>query len=138
MPVAPAIGSITSLAPTRVGEVDVRSRTRMDAALGDALDATRIGDLRPPVESPLSPIGAPASEPTPQVSFEQVLGRMVDGAASADRAADAQVEALAVGASDDIHGTMISVKEAEISLKLVASVRNKLLDAFHELWRTSV
>ncbi len=74
----------------------------------------------------------------PHVSFEDVFSRMVDGAASADRSANAQVDALAVGASDDIHGTMISVKEAEISLKLVASVRNKLLDAFHELWRTSL
>jgi flagellar hook-basal body complex protein FliE len=82
--------------------------------------------------------GLPQSDATPRVSFEDVFSRMVDGAASADRSADAQVAALANGASDDIHGTMISVKEAEISLKLVASVRNKLLDAFHELWRTSL
>lgn len=80
----------------------------------------------------------PESGATPRVSFEDVFSRMVDGAASADRSARAQVDALAVGASDDIHGTMISVKEAEVSLKLVASVRNKLLDAFHELWRTSL
>jgi len=33
---------------------------------------------------------------------------------------------------------LISTKEAEISLRLVNSVRNKLLDAFHELWRTNV
>jgi flagellar hook-basal body complex protein FliE len=49
-----------------------------------------------------------------------------------------QVRALAAGATDDLHGTMIAVKEAEIGMKLVGSVRNKLLDAFHELWRTSV
>jgi flagellar hook-basal body complex protein FliE len=33
---------------------------------------------------------------------------------------------------------MIAMKEAEISVKLVGSIRNKLIDAFHELWRTSV
>jgi flagellar hook-basal body complex protein FliE len=33
---------------------------------------------------------------------------------------------------------MIAVKEAEISMKLVGSVRNKLVDAFQELWRTNV
>jgi flagellar hook-basal body complex protein FliE len=48
------------------------------------------------------------------------------------------VEALASGAADDLHGTMISVKEADIAVKLVGTVRNKLLDAFNELWRTSV
>jgi len=47
-------------------------------------------------------------------------------------------DAMALGTNDDIHGTMISAKEADISLKLVGAVRNKLLDAFHELWRTNV
>lgn len=49
-----------------------------------------------------------------------------------------KAQALARGATDDLHGTMISVKEAEISMKLVGSVRNKLLDAFHELWRINL
>lgn len=117
-----AVGSIT-LNPTRVGEVDLRPRTPIGEGAGPEGIARGAGQV---------------AETTPQISFENVLGRLVDGAASADRAAEAQVEALAVGASDDLHGTMISVKEAEISLKLVASVRTKLLDAFHELWRTSV
>ena len=46
--------------------------------------------------------------------------------------------AVARGVLDDLHGTMISAKEAEISLHLVGTIRNKLLDAFHEIWRTSV
>jgi flagellar hook-basal body complex protein FliE len=45
---------------------------------------------------------------------------------------------FAAGLSDDIHGTMIAAKEAEISTKLVGSIRSKLLDAFHELWRMNV
>ena len=47
-------------------------------------------------------------------------------------------EAFAAGARDDIHGTMISIKEAEIELKLVGNIRNKLLDAFNDLWRLNV
>jgi len=56
----------------------------------------------------------------------------------ADFTASQKVQALASGAIDDLHGTMIAVKEADIALKLVGSVRTKLLDAFQELWRTSV
>jgi flagellar hook-basal body complex protein FliE len=33
---------------------------------------------------------------------------------------------------------MISLKEADISMKLVGTVRNRLLDAFHELWRINL
>lgn len=72
------------------------------------------------------------------ISFDQVLGDMVASASAAQNAAAAKSEALAAGAIDDVHGTMLSVKEAEISMKLVGTVRNKLLEAFHELWRTSV
>jgi flagellar hook-basal body complex protein FliE len=71
-------------------------------------------------------------------SFTSVLGGALDEANRADFAATKKVEALASGAIDDLHGTMISVKEADIALKLVGSVRSKVLDAFQELWRTSV
>lgn len=80
--------------------------------------------------------------PTPSaagsVSFEQVLGDAVRAASEAQKTAAAKSEAVATGAVDDIHGAMIAVKEAEISMKLVGNIRNKLIDAFHELWRTSV
>ena len=75
---------------------------------------------------------------TGTVTFGDVLEKTVGDASAADHAAQAKVDALAAGTSDDLHGTMIAVKEAEISMKLVGSIRNKLLDAFQELWRTSV
>ena len=46
--------------------------------------------------------------------------------------------AFAAGTSDDIHGTMIATKEADIELKLVANVRSKLVDAFNDLWKMSI
>ncbi len=72
------------------------------------------------------------------ISFATVLAKTVDAANAKEREATARSEALAAGRTDDLHGTMIAMKEADISLKLVGSVRTKLLDAFHELWRTSV
>lgn len=72
------------------------------------------------------------------VSFGDLLASSIGEATALGQAADARSELVARGALDDLHGTMISAKEAEISLKLVGSVRNKLLDAFQELWRTSV
>ncbi len=74
----------------------------------------------------------------PSVGFGEVLGAALERAAEAKSAAAERSDALARGAIDDIHGTMIAVKEAEITMKLVGTVRNKLLDAFQELWRTNV
>lgn len=70
--------------------------------------------------------------------FASFLEGALQTASASGHQATANAEALARGAADDIHGAMISAKEAEISLKLVGAVRNKLLDAFHELWRTNV
>jgi len=83
---------------------------------------------------PTPPGGAaPAS-----VGFEDIFAKTVEQANEQDRAAAVKVDALARGAGDDIHGTMIAVRESEISVKLVGTIRNKLLDAFNEIWRTSV
>ena len=84
--------------------------------------------------APLTPSGSTS----PVDSFSAFLGNAVEEANRADLAANQKVEALASGAIDDLHGTMISVKEAEIAVKLVGTVRNKILDAFQELWKTSV
>lgn len=72
------------------------------------------------------------------VDFGDVLHDAVNRVNAMSERSTHQVEALAAGASDDIHGTMISVQEATIGVRLLGSVRNKLLDAFHEVWRTSV
>ena len=94
----------------------------------DELSPTRT----PPAGSDTTVNGTTAS------TFSGLLGDAVSAASNADRAAEQKVQSLAAGASDDIHGTMIAVKEADISVKLVATIRNRLVDAFHELWRTSV
>ena len=40
--------------------------------------------------------------------------------------------------SDDIHGTMIASKQADIELHLVSNVRTKIVDAINDLLRTSI
>jgi flagellar hook-basal body complex protein FliE len=96
-------------------------------------------------EGALGPTSTPGSvgglsEPSGAtgVSFGDVLGGLVGQAAARGQAAAHKAEALASGAEDDLHGTMIAAKEAEISLKLVGTIRTKLVEAFHELWRTGV
>ena len=85
--------------------------------------------------------GTPQAEKTSKVegpSFESVLKDTAQSASDKIHEAEQKNAALAAGTSDDLHGTMITAKEAEISMKLVGSVRDKLMDAFHELWRINV
>src|ERR1700744_1731343 len=71
-------------------------------------------------------------------SFADILKNTAMAASDKDREASEKMTALADGRSDDLHGTMITMKEADISIKLVGTVRDKLMDAFQQLWRINV
>lgn len=52
--------------------------------------------------------------------------------------AEQKTQDFAKGSLDDIHGTMIAMKEEGIELRLISNVRTKILDAFNDLWRINV
>lgn len=104
------------------------------SAIASIADVSRV---YPTAEVGLGATG-PAPSGTAPVDFGDVLHDAVNRVNAMSERSTRQVEALAAGASDDIHGTMISVQEATIGVRLLGSVRNKLLDAFHEVWRTGV
>jgi flagellar hook-basal body complex protein FliE len=83
--------------------------------------------------TPVGPGSAPAGSGFGSL-FVDALGR----ANAADNIAHDKAVELAAGRTDDIHGTMIEAQKANIELKLVGNVRNKVVDAFYELWRMSV
>jgi flagellar hook-basal body complex protein FliE len=70
--------------------------------------------------------------------FSSLLVDAVSRANAADNVAHTSAVDLASGRTDDIHNTMIDAQKANIELKLVGSIRNKVVDAFYELWRMSV
>lgn len=71
-------------------------------------------------------------------SFASILESTAMAASAKEAKAVEMAKGVANGTLDDLHGTMITMKEADISMKLVGSVRDKLMDAFHELWRINV
>lgn len=104
--------------------------------------------MAPVGATPTLPLVLPQREATP-LQTEQATGEGADifGEMLASAAATANQrinqgqaagEAFAAGATDDIHGTMLALSQADIELKLVGSVRNKVIDAFYELWRMQI
>ena len=100
---------------------------------------TSIPMLQPHEALPLrSEATTPVVPDASAIPFGDMLSEAVMHANAQGVAADHAVQSFAAGARDDIHGTMIAVKEAEIELKLVSNVRTKLVEAFNDLWRMSV
>ena len=71
-------------------------------------------------------------------AFGAVLEQALVNANTQANAAQQAAEAFAAGSRDDIHGTMLALSKADIELKVVGNVRNKIVDAFYELWRMQV
>jgi flagellar hook-basal body complex protein FliE len=68
-------------------------------------------------------------------SFAQQLAQFVGEVDQTQKGAQHQAEEFAVGHNNDIHGTMIAVEQAEISLHLLANVRNRVVDLYREVMR---
>jgi flagellar hook-basal body complex protein FliE len=82
---------------------------------------------------PPSAAGEPAKLLGP--SFAQQLAQFVGDVDKTQKGAQHQAEDFAVGHNNDIHGTMIAVEQAEISLHLLANVRNRVVDLYREVMR---
>ncbi|MBW2057128.1 MAG: flagellar hook-basal body complex protein FliE [Deltaproteobacteria bacterium] len=71
-------------------------------------------------------------------SFGQILKESIEEVNRLQGAADHAIEELTVGGTKNIHETMIALEKAEISFKLMLQVRNKILEAYHEVMRMNV
>jgi flagellar hook-basal body complex protein FliE len=104
-----------------------------------------------PIEGPSLPLLAPHARfelPTTKAAegatgegaavFEDLLKNMAVSANSSIQEAQKAGEAFAAGQRDDIHGTMLALSKADIELRMVGNVRNRVIDAFYELWRMQI
>ncbi len=51
---------------------------------------------------------------------------------------DFQMQKLATGQTQNVHETMIKAEKADIALRLMIQVRNKLIDAYQEIMKMQV
>jgi len=67
------------------------------------------------------------------VSFTDELKSKINQVNQLQNEADAAVRQSTIKGASDIHETMIKLEEADMGLRLLAKVRNKALDAYHEI-----
>ncbi len=82
--------------------------------------------------------GAGESGAADGAMFEDMLKNVVGTANDSINNAQKVGEEFAAGTRDDIHGTMLALSQADIELRLVGNIRNKVTDAFYELWRMQI
>ena len=73
-----------------------------------------------------------------QTSFADTLKAAVANVNTAQQESDRKMQELATGKSKDIADVMITAEKADISLKLMTSVRNKIIEAYQEIMKMQV
>jgi flagellar hook-basal body complex protein FliE len=73
-----------------------------------------------------------------QKSFADTLKEAIGNVNELQKESDAKVEALATGKTDDIAGVMITAEKAEIALRAMVQVRNKIIDAYQDIMKMQV
>ena len=86
------------------------------------------------IAGPMKTAGQAAKAP----SFSLALERAVQAVDAQQHQADDKLAALASGKDVDIHGTMIALQEADISLRAMTSVRGKIIDAYKDLMNMAI
>jgi flagellar hook-basal body complex protein FliE len=84
---------------------------------------------------PRDPAGAPG--PAGQASFADALGRAVADVDALQQGADAEARKVALGGGN-LHETALALEKADVGMRLVTRVRNKVVEAYQEIMRMSV
>ena len=64
--------------------------------------------------------------------------RLIERYPKAQLAADQATQDLSTGKSSNIHQVMVAVEEADISMRLLVQMRNKVMDAYETIMRMQV
>jgi len=62
----------------------------------------------------------------------------MSGAAQSHQAADAGVRDLVMGRTENMHGVLMQVAQADLNFRLVLEIRNRLIESYQEIMKMQV
>ena len=82
----------------------------------------------------------PSMEPSDRASesFGAYLNKSIGDVNQLLQSSDKKATDLATGKSENLHEAMIGFEKAETAFKLLVQVRNKAIEAYHEIMRMQV
>lgn len=100
----------------------------------EALSALGVHDEVAPLRSPVPlPQGGPAAP-----SFADRIGRGLEELNAQLLGSQRDLQALALGETQNLHDIMIRLEESRMALQLVLQVRSRVLEAYQDVMRMQV
>lgn len=89
-------------------------------------------------QSSLTLDSGPAATQEPGSSFADTLKKAVSDANQLQKKSDSAMQNLATGRTDNVAEVMIASEKADIALRVMVQVRNKIIDAYNEVMKMQV
>lgn len=83
-------------------------------------------------------IGSAGGTSEPSKSFADTLNEAISNVNQLHHEADKSAENLATGRTDNIAEVMLTMEKADLALKLMVQVRNKIIDAYQDIMKMQV
>ena len=100
-------------------------------------DASPIQPILPGVTADATPKTS-AARGSDTVSFSDVLENSIQEVNALQKEADSAVQSLVQGKTESVTEVFSAVEKADLAFRTLMSVRNKLLEAYEEIWRLRV
>jgi flagellar hook-basal body complex protein FliE len=71
-------------------------------------------------------------------SFADTLKDAVNSVNTMQKQSDVEMQKISTGKSDNIHEVMIAAEKADIALKLMVQMRNKMIEAYQDIMKMQV
>ena len=84
------------------------------------------------------PMSSGGSVKETQGSFADTLKTAISNVNELQKASDKASQDLATGRTDNVADVMISAEKADIALRVMVQVRNKIIDAYQEIMKMQV
>lgn len=91
-----------------------------------------------PARPEISAASGPDRSAAPAESFGRLLSDAFEEVNRLQREKNEALTALSTDRSPDIHGTVMAIQKADLSLRLLLQARNKVVAAYEEIMRMNV
>jgi flagellar hook-basal body complex protein FliE len=85
-----------------------------------------------------SKLGGTGSAADAQKSFAATLNEAINSVNDLQNSSNKAMQNLATGRTDNVAEVMITAEKADLALKLMVQVRNKIIDAYQEIMKMQV
>lgn len=102
------------------------------------MDPIELNSIRPFQEVKLSPERSEMGSNPSGESFADMLTRAVGNVDQTMKESDQNVQDFIAGKTDNVHDVMISMQRAQLSFQMMVEMRNKAIEAYHEISRMQI